>query len=87
MQSTAPTTSSLSSADVSSILNLICPGCGGPLGAPAEEYQCQGFCRRDWRSAWASGGPKYAQKNAKGSRSLKASRLNRYKGTARRHRS
>jgi len=40
MQSTAATIFSLSSADVSSILNLICRGCGGPLGAMAEEYRC-----------------------------------------------
>ena len=87
MQSTAATIFSLSSADVSSILNLICRGCGGPLGALAEEYKCQGFCRREWRIAWVRGGPKYAQNNAKGSRSLKTLRLNCYKETARRHRS
>ena len=62
MQSTAVTTRFLTAADVSSILNLICPGCGGPLGGFAEEFKCQGYCRTDWRPAWASGGPKYVRR-------------------------
>jgi len=42
----------LSASDVSSILNLICPHCGGPLGRLSEELTCQGECRKDWRPAW-----------------------------------
>ena len=54
MQSTAVTTRLLTAADVSSILNLICPRCGGPLGGFAEEFKCQGYCRTDWRTAWVT---------------------------------
>ena len=60
MQSTAVTTRFLTPADVSSILNLICPGCGGPLGGFGEEFKCQGYCRTDWHTAWASSGPRSA---------------------------
>jgi len=41
---------------VSSILNLICPLCGGPLGGPSKEFRCQGSCRKDWRPDWESSG-------------------------------
>jgi hypothetical protein len=63
MQSTAVTTRFLTAADVSSILNLICPGCGSPLGGFAEEFKCQGYCRTDWRTAWASSGPRSAHRH------------------------
>jgi len=46
----------LTKYDVSSILNLICPGCGGPLGGPSKEFKCQGLCRRDWRPDWENSG-------------------------------
>jgi len=46
----------LTEYDVSSILNLICPSCGGPLGGPSKEFKCQGRCRRDWRPDWESSG-------------------------------
>ena len=46
----------LTEYDVSSILNLICPRCGGPLGAPSKEFKCQGVCRKDWRPDWESSG-------------------------------
>lgn len=46
----------LTASDVSSILNLICPRCGGPLGEPSREFQCQGLCRKDWRSDWEDSG-------------------------------
>jgi len=52
---TAPNTL-LTEYDVSSILNLICPGCGGPLGGPSQEFTCQGRCRKDWRLDWESSG-------------------------------
>lgn len=63
MQSTAVTTRLLTAADVSSILNFICPRCGGPLGGFAEEFKCQGYCRTDWRTAWVSSGPMYSQRH------------------------
>jgi len=47
---------SLTDSDISSILNLVCPGCGGPLGGASNEFQCQGHCRKDWRSDWESNG-------------------------------
>ena len=42
----------LTANDTSSILNLICPSCGGPLGEPSREFKCQGRCRKDWRPDW-----------------------------------
>ena len=44
----------LTEYDVSSILNLICPSCGGSLGGPTNEFKCQGLCRKDWRPDWES---------------------------------
>jgi tRNA(Ile2) C34 agmatinyltransferase TiaS len=37
---------------VSSILNWICPECGGRMGGPGKEFKCQGQCQRDWRLIW-----------------------------------
>jgi tRNA(Ile2) C34 agmatinyltransferase TiaS len=37
---------------VSSILNWICPECGGRLGGRGKEFKCQGECQNDWRPAW-----------------------------------
>lgn len=37
---------------ISSILNMVCPECGGPMGGQAEEFKCQGRCRNDWRLVW-----------------------------------
>lgn len=33
---------------ISSIINLVCPQCGGSM----MEYECQGRCRRDWLPEW-----------------------------------
>jgi len=33
---------------ISSIINLVCPQCGGSM----MEYECQGKCRRDWLPEW-----------------------------------
>ena len=52
MQNLTALTSKLSSNDISCIVNLICPRCGGPLGTPSEEFKCQGRCRTDWRAEW-----------------------------------
>lgn len=44
----------LNAHEVSSILNLVCPHCGGPMGWPFEIFKCQGTCRKDWRPNWES---------------------------------
>jgi len=33
---------------ISSIINLVCPQCGGRMA----EFQCEGRCRRNWRAEW-----------------------------------
>jgi len=33
---------------ISSIINLVCPQCGGSM----VEYQCCGKCRRNWLAEW-----------------------------------
>ena len=33
---------------ISSIINLVCPQCGGSM----MEFQCCGRCRRNWLSEW-----------------------------------
>jgi hypothetical protein len=52
MHSETVLASQLTATDISSILNLICPRCGGPLGGASQEFKCQGRCRTDWRDAW-----------------------------------
>jgi hypothetical protein len=44
----------LNAQELSSILNLVCPRCGGPMGWPFEIFKCQGTCRKDWRPIWES---------------------------------
>lgn len=36
----------------SSILNCICPGCGGALRITKSQFRCQGRCGEDWRPVW-----------------------------------
>ena len=43
---------SLTANDISYIVNLICPRCGGPLGGGLKAFNCQGRCRKDWRPEW-----------------------------------
>jgi len=33
---------------ISSIINLVCPQCGGRM----SEFQCEGKCRRNWLAEW-----------------------------------
>jgi hypothetical protein len=33
---------------ISSIINLVCPQCGGSM----MEFQCCGRCRRNWLAEW-----------------------------------
>ena len=33
---------------ISSIINLVCPQCGGKM----SEFQCEGRCRRNWLAEW-----------------------------------
>jgi hypothetical protein len=54
MHSGAGPNTFLTTYDLSSILNLICPHCGGPLGGLSKEFRCQDLCRKDWRPDWES---------------------------------
>lgn len=42
-------------AVVSSILNWVCPECGGRMGGRGKEFKCQGMCQTDWRQIWERG--------------------------------
>jgi hypothetical protein len=44
---------------ISSIRNWVCPECGGRMGGPGMEFQCQGRCQTDWRQVWHSIGHLY----------------------------
>ena len=33
---------------ISSIINSVCPQCGGRM----SEFQCEGRCRRNWLAEW-----------------------------------
>ena len=33
---------------ISSIINLVCPQCGGRM----SEFECEGRCRRNWLPEW-----------------------------------
>lgn len=35
-------------AMISTIINLVCPKCGGSMMA----YRCRGKCRKEWRAEW-----------------------------------
>jgi len=37
-----------SASIISSIINLVCPQCGGSM----MEFQCNGRCRRNWLAEW-----------------------------------
>lgn len=37
---------------LSSILNWVCPECGGRMGGRGREFKCQGACQIDWRRVW-----------------------------------
>ena len=37
---------------LSSILNWVCPECGGRMGGRGKEFKCQGKCQADWRPIW-----------------------------------
>jgi hypothetical protein len=37
-----------STSIISSIINLVCPQCGGRM----SEFQCEGRCRRNWLAEW-----------------------------------
>lgn len=45
---------------ISSILNLVCPQCGGRM----SEFQCDGRCRRNWLAEW-----QWANRETNGKRS------------------
>ena len=56
----------MESSIISSIINLVCPQCGGSM----MEFQCCGRCRRNWLSEWewANRDMRYVDNVAKGSR-------------------
>ena len=62
------TEASFTANDVSYILNLICPRCGGPLGGALKAFCCQGRCRKDWRPEWESSITARMLKKAQGRR-------------------
>lgn len=37
---------------ISSIMNCVCPECGGRMGGRGAEFKCQGACQTDWRRVW-----------------------------------
>jgi len=37
---------------VSSILNWVCPECGGRMGGRGSEFECHGERQIDWRQLW-----------------------------------
>ena len=37
---------------ISSIVNWVCPECGGRMGGRGREFHCQGECQADWRQLW-----------------------------------
>jgi tRNA(Ile2) C34 agmatinyltransferase TiaS len=37
---------------ISSILNWVCPECGGKMGGKGLEFKCQGRCQTDWSELW-----------------------------------
>jgi len=44
---------SFRSEDVrSSILNCICPECGGAIELSSNQFRCVGTCGKDWRAIW-----------------------------------
>jgi tRNA(Ile2) C34 agmatinyltransferase TiaS len=52
MQFTRFTTVKSSEDVISSILNCVCPECGGRMGERGMEFRCRGKCLTDWRQAW-----------------------------------
>jgi tRNA(Ile2) C34 agmatinyltransferase TiaS len=39
---------------ISSIVNWVCPECGGKMGGKGHEFKCQGQCQIDWSELWSS---------------------------------
>jgi len=37
---------------ISSIMNCVCPECGGSMGGRGQEFKCQGQCQKNWRQVW-----------------------------------
>jgi len=56
----------LNASIISSIINLVCPQCGGSM----MEFECQGKCRRDWLPEWQWANHTAARSRAAGHRQL-----------------
>ena len=54
MRYTSSTSDQTADDMLSNILNCVCPGCGGQMGNPGQEFKCQGRCQTDWRAFWDS---------------------------------
>ena len=61
---------------ISSIINLVCPQCGGRM----LEFQCDGRCRRNWFAEWEWAN--YLTKRAKGNGSGGSAWTSRIRGMA-----
>lgn len=48
MRTTETLPGELNGKVISSIINLVCPQCGGRM----SEFQCEGRCRRNWLAEW-----------------------------------
>ena len=48
---------------ISSILNLVCPQCGGSMSG----FQCRGMCGKDWLPEWNLSKPRRRSVSSKGS--------------------
>lgn len=53
---------------VSSIINLVCPQCGGRMSS----FECEGRCRRSWLEEW-----EWANRSARSSMSRLSGRADR----------
>jgi len=56
---------------ISSIINLVCPQCGGRM----SEFQCEGRCCRNWLAEWEWAN--YATRSLKSCHSAHAARAGR----------
>lgn len=52
MENAELTTFRTSAELISSILNWVCPECGGRMGGVGNEFVCQGKCKINWRPVW-----------------------------------
>ena len=72
MENVEVTTLRTSADLISSILNWVCPECGGGMGGPGNEFTCHGKCKINWRPVWERVLVKVARQSAaRGRRSFR----------------